>query len=52
MKYSPNKINMFIGLQDQKHFINEYKEHCDIIKKLNHVEKWLVATVRINLAQK
>ena len=28
-------INIFIGLEDQEHFINEYQEHCDIIQKKN-----------------
>ena len=34
----------------QKHYIYEYKEHCDVIQKLNHVKKWVLATVSINLA--
>ena len=45
-------INTFIGLEDQKHFSNEYREYCDATQKLNHVEKWVLATVKINLAQK
>ena len=44
-------INIFIGTEDEKHLINEYKEHCYVIQKLIHDEKWVLATVRINLAQ-
>ena len=43
-------INSFIRPVDQKHFINEYQEHCDVIQNLNHVEEWVLAIVRINLA--
>ena len=42
-------INGFSGLEDQKYFIYEYQEHCDVIQKLIHVEKWVLATVRTNL---
>ena len=42
-------INIFIGTEDEKHLINEYKEHCDVIQKLIHDEKWVLATVRTNL---
>ena len=44
-------INIFIGTEDEKHLINEYKEHCDVIQKLIHDEKWVLATVITNLAQ-
>ena len=37
-------MNVFIGLEDQKHFINEYQEHCDVIEKLIHSVKWVLAT--------
>ena len=43
-------INSFIRPVDQKHFINEYQEHCDVIQNLNHVEEWVLAIVKINLA--
>ena len=46
MEYSTSTINIFIGLKDQQHFINEYQEHCDVIQKLIYVEKWVLATVR------
>ena len=39
-KYITNTINIFIGTEDQKHFIDEYQEHCDVIQKLNDTEKW------------
>ena len=41
-------INIFIRLEEQKH-INEYKVHRDIMQKLIPAEKWLLATVGINL---
>ena len=34
-----------------KRFINEYQGHCDVIQKLIHAEKWVLVTVRINLAR-
>ena len=43
--------DIFVGLEDQKHFINEYQEYCDVIQKLLHAGKWMLATVRINLAR-
>ena len=46
-KYSTDKINIFIGLEDQKHFINEHQEYWDVILKLNHARKWVLATVLI-----
>ena len=44
-------MNISIGLEDQKHFINKYQEPCDAPKKLNHAEKWVLPTGRINFAQ-
>ena len=29
----------------------KYQEHCDVIQKLNHAEKCVLATVRINLTR-
>ena len=43
-------INIFNGLENQKYFMNEYQQHCDVIQKLNHMEKRVLATVRFNLA--
>ena len=43
------KYNIFIGLEDRKYLINEYQQHCDMIKKLIHAEKRVLGTVRINL---
>ena len=31
-------MNISIGLDDQKHFINKYQEPCDAPQKLNHAE--------------
>ena len=44
-------MNISIGLDDQKHFINEYQGHYDATQKLYHAEKWVLSTVRINFAQ-
>ena len=43
--------NIFILLEGQKHFINDYQEHFNVIQKLNHTGKWVLATVRINLVR-
>lgn len=51
MKRSISIINIFIGLEDHKHFINEYQEQCDVIQKLIDAEKWVLRAVRINLAR-
>ena len=39
-------MNVFIGLEDQKHFINEYQEHCDVIEKLIHWGKMGVGNIK------
>ena len=44
-------INIFVGLEYQKHSIKEHQEDCDIIQKLHHAEKWVFAIVSINLAR-